>query len=79
MREGWLIDANDHWFLRFRDNTAWLRDPKGFIDRGRQMPEGLLLLKESVSAEGRCRADVKSLQTQGWKKTRPLWGATVEP
>ena len=21
----------------------------------------------------------KSLQTQGWKKTRPLWGATTEP
>ena len=21
----------------------------------------------------------KLLQTQGWKKTRPLWGATAEP
>ena len=47
MREGWLIDANDHWVWRFhRDNSAWVRDPKVFIDRGRQTPEGPPLLKE---------------------------------
>ena len=47
MKEGWLIDANDHWVWRFhRDNSAWVRDPKVFIDRGRQMPEGPPLLKE---------------------------------
>ena len=47
MGEGWLIDANDHWVWRFhRDDSAWVRDPKVFIDRGRQMPEGPPLLKE---------------------------------
>ena len=41
MQEGWLIDANDHWVWRFHlDNSAWVRDPKVFIDRGRAMPEG---------------------------------------
>ena len=47
--------------------------------RGRQMPEGPPLLKERRYL----RKDVaeqlwKSLQTQGWKKARPLWGATAE-
>ena len=47
MREGWLIDADDHWIWRFhRDESAWIRDPKVFLDRGRQMPEGPPLLKE---------------------------------
>ena len=47
MQEGWLIDADDHWVWRFhRDNSAWVRDPKVFLDRGRQMPGGPSLLKE---------------------------------
>ena len=47
MAEGWLIDADNHWVWRFhRDNSAWVRDPKVFIDRGRSMPEGPPLLKE---------------------------------
>ena len=33
-----MIDANDHWVWRFhRDNSAWVRDPKVFIDRGQSM------------------------------------------
>ena len=36
MQEGWLIDADDNWIWRFwRDETEWVRDPKGFLDRGR--------------------------------------------
>ena len=47
MAEGWLIDANDHWVWRFhRDDSAWVRDPKVFMDRGRSMPDGPPLLKE---------------------------------
>ena len=35
MAEGWLIDASDHWVWHFhRDDSAWVRDPKVFIDRG---------------------------------------------
>ena len=77
MAEGWLIDSNDNWIWRLhRDNSAWARDPKVFIDRGRQMP----LLKErrylrKDSAEQLWR----SLQTQGWKPLKtPAWGATAE-
>ena len=81
MKEGWLIDANDHWVWRFhRDNSAWVRDPKVFIDRGRQMPEGPPLLKERRYLRKDAAEQLwKSLQTKGWKKTTPLWGATAEP
>ena len=47
MREGWLIDGDDRWIWRFwRDESAWVRDPKVFLDRGRLLPDGPPLLKE---------------------------------
>ena len=55
-------------------------DPKVFIDRGRQTPEGAPLLKERRYLRKDAAERLwKSLQTQGWKKTRPVWGATAEP
>ena len=42
-----MIDADDHWIWRFwRDESAWIRDPKVFLDRGRLLPGEELLLKE---------------------------------
>ena len=81
MGEGWLIDADNHWIWRFhRDEKAWIRDPKVFIDRGRQMPVGPPLLKERRYLRKDAAEQMwKSLQTQGWKKTKPPWGATAEP
>ena len=67
MLEGWLIDSDDFWIWRFhRDEKAWIRDPKVFIDRSRQMPDGPPLLKErrylpQDEAEQLC----KFLQRQG--------------
>ena len=48
MREGWLLDPGTNWAWRFhRDDKAWVRDPKVFMDRGMPMPDGQpLLLKE---------------------------------
>ena len=47
MKEGWLIDSDDCWIWRFwRDESAWVRDPKVFIDRGRLLPEEPPLLKK---------------------------------
>jgi len=81
MREGWLIDSDNCWVWRFHlDEISWLRDPKVFIDRGRVMPDGPPLLKER-----RClrRSDAEemwqSLLGHGWKKTSPVWGASVDP
>ena len=35
MREGWLIEGDDRWIWRFwHDESAWVRDPKVFLDRG---------------------------------------------
>ena len=43
MQEGWLIDANDHWVWRSHwDNSAWVRDPKVFLDRWRLLPDSPL-------------------------------------
>ena len=47
MREGWLIDRDDCWIWRFwRDESAWVRDPKVFLDRGRLLSGEEALLKE---------------------------------
>ena len=81
MKEGWLINGDDRWIWRlWRDESAWVRDPNVFIDRGRSMPEGPPLLKERrYLSKDAAEQMLKSLQTQGWKKTAPLWGATAEP
>ena len=35
MREGWLIDREGFWICRFhRDEKAWTRDPRVFVDHG---------------------------------------------
>ena len=48
MREGWLVDPGTNWVWRFhRDDKAWVRDPKVFMDREMAMPNGVPpLLKE---------------------------------
>ena len=82
MKEGWLIDANDHWVWRFhRDNSAWVRGPKVFLGRGRLLPDGPPLLKERrYLREDAAEQLWKSLQAQGWKPLKtPAWGATAEP
>ena len=81
MAEGWLIDGESTWVWRFhRDDKSWVRDKKVFMDRGRQMPNGIPLLKERryVRVDEAKRVWV-SLLSQGWKRTEPLWGASVEP
>ena len=41
MRDGWLIDREGFWICRFhRDEKAWIRDPRVFVDHGREMPSG---------------------------------------
>ena len=41
MSEGWLVGPGTNWVWRFhRDDKAWVRDPKVFMDRGMAMPNG---------------------------------------
>ena len=82
MREGWLLASDGSWAWRFhRDEKAWVRDPKVFMDRGRAMPDGQApLLKERRHVQ---KADAerfwRSLVSQGWQRVEPLWGASVDP
>ena len=81
MKEGWLIDSDDCWIWRFwRDESAWVRDPKIFIDRGRLLPEGPPLLKERRYLRKDAAEQMWcSLQTQGWKLLKqPAWGDNAE-
>ena len=81
MREGWLIDRDDCWIWRFwRDESAWVRDPKVFLDRGRLLPGEEPLLKERRYLRKNDAEQLwRSLQTQGWKPLKqPAWGSSAE-
>jgi hypothetical protein len=82
MREGWLVDPGTNWVWRFhRDDKAWVRDPKVFMDRGMQMPDGqppLLKERRHVPQED-VETIWRNLNSMGWKRTEPLWGASGEP
>ena len=81
MRKGWLIDGDDRWIWRFwRDESAWVRDPKVFLDRGRLLPDGPPLLKERRYLRKEAAEQLwKSLQARGWKPLKtPAWGAAAD-
>ena len=82
MREGWLVDPGTNWVRRFhRDDKAWVRDPKVFIDRGMPLPDGqppLLKERRHVPQEG-AETIWRNLKSMGWQRTEPLWGASAEP
>ena len=41
MGDGWLMNPKDRWTYRFhKDENAWVREPKVFVDMGRPMPGG---------------------------------------
>ena len=82
MREGWLVDPGTNWVWRFhRDDKAWVRDPKVFMDRGMPMPdEQPPLLKERRHVPQEYAETIwRNLKSMGWKRSEPLWGASVEP
>ena len=82
MEESWLIDRDDCWIWRFhRDDKAWVRDPKVFMDCGMPMPNGeppLLKERRHVPKED-AETIWRNLKSMGWKRTEPLWGASAEP
>lgn len=65
MREGWLIDADDHWI--WRDESAWVRDPKMFLDRGRLLHGEEPLLRDDnrhpFFVPHRSRMDLSSMRS----------------
>ena len=75
-----MIDGSDYWAWRFHvDDSAWARDPKDFLDRGRAMLDGPPLLKERRHLSEEAAEQLqRSLQTEGWRKTDLPWGAAAE-
>ena len=82
MKEGWLRNPDDGWTYRFqRDEKSWLQDPRVFVDKGREMPDGspaLLKTRQYVSRE-LAEGMWKDLVRQGWQKVPAVWGADAEP
>ncbi len=82
MHEGWLVDPGTNWVWRFhRDDKAWVRDPKVFMDRGMAMPDGqppLLKERRHVPQED-AETIWRNLKSMGWKRSEPLWVPQQNP
>ena len=82
MRDGWLKNPSDGWTYRFhRDEKSWVRDPKVFVDMGREMPDGspaLLKTRQYVRKE-QAEGMWKDLVRKGWMKVPAAWGSDADP
>ena len=82
MGDGWLMNPEDRWIYRFhRDDKAWVRDHKVFVDKGRAMPDGSPALLKTRNHLRRGKAEVmwKELVRMGWEKVPAVWGVDAEP
>ena len=80
--EGWLTDRKRYWTYRFhRDHRSWAQDPRVFVDRGREMPNGepALLKSRRYLRDAEARKLWLELVRKGWAPTSPVWGGDVEP
>jgi len=77
MGDGWLMNPENRWTYRFqRDEKAWAKDPRVFVDMGRPMTDGSPALLKTRKHLRRERAEGmwKDLLSKGWKKVPPAWG-----
>ena len=81
MQEGWLTDSKHYWSVHFhRDQKSWIRDPRVFVDHGRQMPNGdpaLLKSRRHMRLEDAISL-WKQLRSYGWQVTSPIWGEDAD-
>ena len=82
MRDGWLMNPTDGWTYRFQpDEKSWFRDPRVFVDMGREMPDGspaLLKTRQYVRRE-QAEGMWKDLLRQGCQQVPAAWGPDAEP
>ena len=77
---GWLVDGENCWVARFyRDEKAWVREPKVFFDYGRGMPDGqpALLKSRRHLSKSEAVALWNALRGSGWVKTSSAWGGLM--
>ena len=81
MGDGWLMDPEDRWTYRFhRDDKAWFRDPKVFVDTGIPIPGEPPLLKTRMYLRRDAAEQLwKELHRVSWQQVKPCWGASDEP
>ena len=82
MHEGRVMHPKDRWTYRFhRDEKAWVREPRVFVDMGRQMSDGspaLLKTRQHLLRE-QAEGMWKDLVRKGWKQVPAVWGPDAEP
>ena len=70
MAEGWLTDRERYWVVRFhRDERSWQRDPRVFVDYGREMPVGEPAFQEQTSPDSRMPSRSGRRLLSGWVQT----------
>ena len=76
-----MIYPKDRWTYRFhRDEKAWVREPRVFVDMGRPMPNGspaLLKTRQHLLRE-QAEGMWKDLVRKGWKQVPAVCGAVAE-
>ena len=81
MGGGWLRNPEDGWTYRFdRDEKAWAKDPRVFVDMGRPMLDGspaLLKTRQHLRRE-QAEGMWKDLVRKGWEKVPAVWGVDAE-
>ncbi len=81
MAEGWLMNSEDRWTYRFqRDEKAWVREPRVFVDMCRPMPDGspaLLKTREHMRRE-QAESMWKYLVRRGGRNALFLYGDLMQ-
>ncbi len=76
MGDGWLRNPEDGWTYRFqRDEKAWAKDPRVFVDMGRPMPDGspaLLKTRQHLRRE-QAESMWRDLLRSGWQKVPDIY------
>ena len=81
MGDGWLMNPEDRWTYRFhRDEKAWVREPRVFVDMGLPMSDGSPALLKTLQHLLREQAEgmLKDLVRKGWKQVPAVWGPDAE-
>ena len=74
-REGWVMDVNGLWILRFAyDWECWDQNPMVLIDKGRLQGNGIPLLINRRRMRRELAVKLwRDLLATGWRRVDPQW------
>ncbi len=75
IRDGWIIENNGVWILRFRyDKESWDQNPNVWIEKGKIQRNGIPLLKNRKRMRRAMAIKLwRNLLLSGWRRTDPQW------